>query len=307
MEEFIKKPFMDRINDTLYLLKHSFTVIQKDSDIIKPTIHMIIYTFILTTLFFLCLLSFFSGRFLTLGVLLFLFTIFIVLPLKFFFNMRQRADQSWIVYNTITGKDISYQDAHAHTATQKSNIRILAFIDLLVNIAKTQKKEGNGVGKIIVNLFLAALVEVWDLLSNYMIPAVVIEQKPLMELVSKLKELKKNVPAALVGVFGIDFVGNIVGMILGLFYIVILAFSVAIGYLVLPSIPTTAVTFSGLTFSWVPVLIGLYIAVVIGESLARFVESIKVIYFTIFYTSITQPTKIIPSIKKDVTSYLQMK
>ena len=71
----------------------------------------------------------------------------------------------------------------------------------------------------LVTLFLKALGEVWDLLNNYMIPAVVIEKKSLRDTVPKLKALRSNVPATLMGVFGIDFVGSVaLGFILP-FYI----------------------------------------------------------------------------------------
>ena len=62
----------------------------------------------------------------------------------------------------------------------------------------------------LVNMFLGFLEEVWDLVSNFMIPSVIIEEKSIKEIVPDLKKLKNNVPATLTGVFGIDFAGSAV-------------------------------------------------------------------------------------------------
>ena len=82
--------------------------------------------------------------------------------------------------------------------------------------------------------------------------------------------------------------------------------SVAIGYLIGTLTTATAVTVSGFTFSWVPVVLMLFLVAIIANIIGIFVQSTKVIYFTIFYTSITRPTKIEPSMKGEMTHYLLM-
>ncbi len=306
MEGLIKKPFKDRLKDTGYLIKNSFTVIGKDKDIKTPTIHMIVLSFIMTTLFWGSITTFILGKFVGLGILALLFTIFILVPFKFFYNVRQKADQSWIVYNTISGKDISYSDAHQHTKSEKGKLRFIAFVDMLIKYAGSQRSGKGGIGAVLINLFLAVLTEIWDLLSHYMLPAVVIEQKSLKEIVPEIKALKTNVPATLAGVFGIDFVGNVVGRLLFPIYLVLLAISVGIGYLIAMSTEATMITISGFSFSWVPVLIMIYIIAVFGGIIKKIVESIKVIYFTIFYTSITRPMVITKDMRGELTNYLHM-
>src|SRR3989344_4324087 len=128
--QFHKKPFKARIKDTGYLLKNSFVIIGKDSDIIKPTIRMAIYSVVLITLFFISLLTFFTGNFVGTGILLLLFVVFVLFPFKFFAG---------------------------------------------------QRNQDQGIVPFLINLFLAALLEVWDLLSHYLIPAIVDEQKRLRE------------------------------------------------------------------------------------------------------------------------------
>ncbi len=305
-EKFTKKPFTDRLKDTGFLLKNSFKVVRKDKDIIKPTIHMVILSLILTTLFFGVLLSFFTGRYIGWGIFVLLILIFILTPFKFFYYIRQKADQSWIVYNTISGKDISYRDAHDHTKTQKSSLRKIALIEILMKYVGSQRSRKGGIGAVLINLFLAALVEIWDLLSHYMIPAVVVEQRPLKELIPQIKALRNNVPATLVGVFGIDFVGNVIGKVLFPIYVVTIAIGVGIGSLLISTMPNTVWTISGFSFSWVPVFIAFYLVFVIGAIIRKIVESTKVIYFTIFYTAIRAPTKITKDMRGELTHYLRM-
>ncbi len=304
--EFTKKSFGDRFKDTMYLLKNSFSVIGRDKDILKPVIRMVIYSFVMLTLLLFSFLTFFTGKYVLVGVLVLLFTIFILFPFSFFYYVRQKACQSWIVYNTVTGKDISYRDSVVHTKTEKSKLRLIAFVDLLMGYASSQKGRKKGVMGVLINLFLAALQEVWDLLSHYMNPAVVIEQKPLKEIIPTIKSLRNNVPATLVGVFGIDFVGKVVGSLLFPVYFVIIALSLGAGYLLGMTMQTTVFSFGGFSFSWIPIVIGVYLMLMIGTLIRKLVDSTKVIYFTIFYTSIMRPNEIVKDLKQELTNYLKM-
>ncbi len=305
MQHFKKKPFKERMKDTLYLLKNSFTVIGKDSDIITATWRMIAMTAFLLVLFFFALYTFFTGWHVGLGVLAII--IWLVLQIyRFFFDVKQKACQSWVVYNTITGKDISYKDAQTHTKKVKWTLRKIALVDFAMSYVKSQQKnQKKGILGFLIMLFLKALEEVWDLLSHYMLPAVVVEQKKITELVSQLKSLRKNVPATLVGVFGIDFVGNVVSRLLNPIGSVIFLLSVGLGYLTAGSLSGFSWTAYGYTISWLPPFITLFILLLIGGGVKKFVESIKVIYFTIFYTAIQYPAKIDKSMKAELTHYLK--
>ncbi len=305
-ESFKKKPFKDRLKDTGFLIKNSFTIIGKDKDIKTPTIHMIVLSILIIVFIYSSILMFILGKFVIVGVLLLLLTVFILIPFRFFYNTRQKADQSWIVYNTICGKDISYKDAHNHTKSEKGKLRIIAFVDILISYANSQKGNKKGIVGILINLFLSFLNEVWDLLSHYMLPAIVIEQKPLKEIIPEIKSLKNNVPATLVGVFGIDFVGSVIGSLFGGLFFIFLLISVGIGYLVAMFTEVTIITFASFSFSWVPVFMMLFLVSIIGGIYKKIVESIKVIYFTIFYTSIMKPMNISQELRGELTNYLLM-
>ena len=305
-ESFTRKPFTSRIRDTRFLLQNTFKVVGTNRDIVKPTVRMAVLSAVLTTLFFISLLTFFTGRSVGWGVLLLVVLILFLTPMKFFYYIRQKANQSWLTYNTITGSNISFQDAHRHTRRLKSGLRQLTVVEIVVKFLGSQRESRGGVRSILTNLFLAGLVEVWDLLSHYMLPALVVEQKSIKQLVPQIKTLRNNVPATLVGVFGIDFVGNIISMILFPLYLVTLLIGVGLGYLLTSVTPATVWTLGGFSFSWVPPFIVLYIVFIIGGIVGKFIESTKVIYFTIFYAAITHPQDINPEMKEELTHYLQM-
>jgi len=305
VDHFRKAPFKERMKDTGFLIKHSFKVIGKDRDILTPTINMAIFTLVITVMVFASFVMFFTGKLILLGVLFMFVSIFILFPYKFFFDVRQKACQSWIVYNTVSGKDISYQDSKNHTKAVKWTLRKVGLVEMLIAFATSQRSGKGGIVAVLINIFLAALKEVWDLLSHYMIPAVAIEQKPIMEIIPTMKSLKKNVPATLVGVFGIDFVGKVVNTILTPVYGVMLIVSVGLGYLLSSSMPSTTFTMAGISFTWVPIMVIMFIIVVAGIIVKKIVEATKTIYFTIFYTSIMRPKEIDASMKEELTHYLK--
>ncbi|MBD3249098.1 hypothetical protein GF336_03570 [Candidatus Woesearchaeota archaeon] len=304
-EKFSKKPFKERLKDTGFLIKNSFTIIGKDKDIKTPLIHMIVLSVIILTIILFASVAFFLDLEI-IWTLLIAIAIFLIV-FRFFYDVRQKADQSWIVYNTLIGKDISYKDSHDHTSSEKRTLTFIAIVNILMKYAGSQRNKKKGIMGILINLFLAALIEVWDLLSHYMLPAVVIEQRPLKELIPQIKSLRNNVPATLAGVFGIDFVGDIVGSLLIPVYFIFLLLSVLAGYLISLFTEFTIITIFGFSFSWIPIVAMMYIILLFGSILGKIVESIKVIYFTIFYTSLTRPMSISPSMRDNLTNYLLMK
>jgi hypothetical protein len=304
-EHFKQKSFADRMKDTGYLLKNSFSLVGANAGIVKPTVHMAIYSLLMTSLVVGALVLLLLRWHVGLGVGALLFTVLVLLPFKFFYRTRQKACQSWMTYQAITGKVTPYPEAHRHTAAEKGRLRFIAFVDLLVAYAGSQRGQNReGVSAFVTNLFLSALVEVWDLVNHYMIPGVVIEQKPLKEIVPQLKALRNNVPATLAGVFGIDFAGDVLKILLGPVYLVALAAGVGLSSLLGPSMPHTSWMIQGHAYTWVPVLVVLYLICCAGGVLKACVESVKTIYFTIFYTAIMRPETIAPYLRSELTHYL---
>jgi hypothetical protein len=61
-----------------------------------------------------------------------------------------------------------------------------------------------------------------------------------------------------------------------------------------------------LHFSWLPLLIAIWIGKVFSMILERMTTSVKVIYFTIFYMRITHLDDILPDIRDELDGFLQM-
>ncbi len=281
-------------------------MVGKDKDIIKPTIKMIIFSLLIWIFIPLSIFFIYTGNLVIPGVLLIVFTLIIMFPWRFFFDVRQKAAQGWIVYNTISGKDINCRDAYNHIKSEKGKLRVIAIVDIIIKYAKSQRGNRKGILGIIISLFLSFLAEVWDLLSHYMLPAVVIEQKSLKEIVPNIKQLANNVPATLMGVFGIDFVGNVVRTLIFPIYLFFILISIGIGALLSGVLWKTEITIGGLSFSWIPLAIIIYLLIIINIIIGKLIESVKVIYFTIFYTSIMRPMEISEDMRDELTKYLLM-
>ena len=183
---------------------------------------------------------------------------------------------------------------------------LLGFVDLAVALMNKRGGENKGVVGIVTGLPMGALTEAWDLLNHYMIPAVVVEDKPLKELLPEIKALRNNVPATLVGVFGIDFAGDALRGLMLPVYLLVLAIGAGLGYLLGPSLPGMSWTIGGRAVCWLPVLAALYLNFGIGGVLKACVESIKTIYFTIFYASIMRGEEIPEQYRSQLTGDLRM-
>jgi hypothetical protein len=305
-------PFTDRLSRIGYLLKHTGTVVGRDADIVTPWAWMIVYAVVMVTAFFVGVIGAFLGSFslwgpgFGLAVLMFLY--------KYFFYNYREMGQSWLVYETICGRDRSYAEAKTAAKERKSGVRKLAGLDMLMAYLMSQRGEGGGWGQKLVNLFLSGLQEVWDLVNHYMLPAIAIDRLTLTDGVKKMRDLRDQVPETLVGVFGIDFIGRVVGQVTGIFYVGLVLVAGGAMYLGGEALPE-AFTFtfqenpigSGpLMLNVLPLIIGVYVAKLAGAIFERTITSIKVIYFTIFYTQITHRDRIAEGLQDQLVSYLKM-
>ena len=306
-------PFSDRLSRIGYLLKHTFTVVGRDTDIVRPWVWMNVYAIVMVTAFFGGVTGFFVGTTgigvggLGLAVVMFVY--------KYFFYNYREMSQSWLVYETICGRNRSYADAKQTATERKSSVRKLAGLDMLMAYLVSQRSdESSGIFGWLVNLFLSGLEEVWDLVNHYMLPAVAIDQLSLTEGVTKMKDLRDQVPETLTGVFGIDFIGRVVGQVTGGLYVVLVLVAGGTMYLGGEALPEAfRFTFqenplgSGpLVLNVLPLLIGVYLAKLFGVVFERTITSIKVTYFTIFYTQITHRDRIAEELQPQLVSYLRM-
>jgi hypothetical protein len=300
------RSFQETLKSALYLLKHSFTLIGKNTGIVRPTVYLAVLSLIMTSLFFAAMACFLSGSHIAVGIIALVVLLVVLVPLRFFIRTFLKAIQSWMSYLTITGRPITYPEARRHVKQHTRGLLLIGFVDMIVAKMTRTGSERSGIIGMISGLFLSALGEVWDLLNHYMIPAVVVEGKPLMQSLPEIKSIRESVPATLVGVFGIDFAGDTLRGLLFLPYLLILAIGTGLGYLLGPVFPSTSWTLGGHAVSWVPVLATLYLNIAIGGVLKACVESVKAIYFTIFYTTIMHEDQIPDAYREPLMGYLRM-
>ncbi|MDZ7720143.1 MAG: hypothetical protein U5K72_15115 [Balneolaceae bacterium] len=310
-QSFDKLSFKKRMTSVFHLFKNTFVVIGRDDDILKPFYRMMIYTFLMVSFFFYFVFSFWYD--LPFAGLLFFFAFLLFLYKYFYFN-KQEIRMSWIVYKAITGHDPSYKQSVAISKELKSQVRKMAWIDIGMAIASKSKSSGKqGLLSGIINLIISGLGEVWDLVNHYLLPSVAIDKLDIKPAVEKMKKLKDQVPETLVGVFGIDFLGKIVGRVVGPVYFILILLSLGAGILFGNAMPSQEFNFNnpdfplnGIVFSWIPLVGAIYIGKLFSSFFERMVTSVKVIYFTVFYTKITYPESIAEDLQEDLTDYLKL-
>lgn len=299
-------PFKDRLKAVGQLVKNTLTIVGRDQDFIKPWIRMAIYHFFMVSAFFYGLMAWqyelFGWVFLSFMLSFFLFLY------KHFYNNRQELRMSWIVYEVLIGNDPSYKDARKAWKELKSHTRKLAWMDIGMALVEKGKWFGSGFVKVLINLFISGLEEVWDLINHYLLPSVAVDRLDIKPGIQKMKKLKEQVPESLVGVFGIDFIGSVVRYVTIPTYIILFIISVAIGYFGREVLPASTIEVGGdlIAFSWLPVIVALYIGKLFSNLFERIVTSVKVVYFTIFYTKITHPDRIMDELQDELMEYLKL-
>ncbi len=311
-QSFDKLPFQNRLKAVGNLAKSTLSVIGKDEDIVKPWFRMLIYNFVMVSGFFYGIMGWWfelplEGWMFFLAVVLFIY--------KYFYYNKQEMRMSWIVYETVIGNDPSYKGSVGASKEIQSTTRKIAWLDIAMAFIQRGKWFGGGMLMILIRLFISGLEEAWDLVNHYLLPSVAVDKLNITPAVKKMKKLKDQVPEALVGVFGIDFLGDVAKRVMIPVYIILIITSVALGILLAGYLPSstiqgaeqpTAYWFTTLQFSWVPLIVALYLGKLFGSFLTVTVTGIKVVYFTVFYTRITHPDRIMESMQEELTDYLKL-
>lgn len=323
MEKFRRPGIGERFGQLGYLLKHTFSIVGRDSDILAPLVRMAIYGFVLVTVFFIGILAIAmdAGGW---GTLL-LITAACLFTYKFFYYNRQELAQSWLVFETACGNDRDLEAARGRVAELKGQARRLALLDMMAAWIASRRgsNDKQGIAGALVNLVLAGLTEIWDLANHFLLPAVAVDRLDLREGASRLSRLKDNVPETLVGVFGIDIMGRAVGTIMAPLYILLVLAGIGTGLWLGDSLPTAlsagqvGALFPGdypgwspvdpdTVFNWLPLLVCLWIGKMAGTVFERMVTSVKVIYFTLFYARLMHAESLAPDIREELESYLKL-
>jgi hypothetical protein len=306
-QSFDSLPYQERLKSVFNLAKSTLSIIGKDEDIIKPWIRMAIYHTFMVTFFF---GGFFLWQFEMQGYgLLSFFFAFLLFLYKHFYNNRQEMRMSWIVYDVLIGHDPSFKDSVKVGKELKSQTRKIAWIDILMRLVQKGKFFGGGIVRVLIRIFISGLEEAWDLANHYLLPSVAVDKMDIKPAVSEMKKLKDRVPESLVGIFGIDFLGKVVRQVTIPVYIIIFMGSAALGYFGNEFFPTSTIQVGGepVAFSWLPVIFAIWFGKLFSNLFERVVTSVKVVYFTVFYTKITHPDRITPDLQDELVDYLKLK
>lgn len=304
-----------RLKQLGFLLKHTFTIVGRNRALLTPLFVMWAYAAVMIVVFFAGLFLIFYGNnnstwFLLAGALLFLY--------KFFFYNRAELTLSRLTHDTATGGTPTRAEARREISGLGSQVRTLALLDMAAAwVASRKKKEGG-----LMALLLGGIVEVWDLVNHFLLPAFAVDRLSLRDGITELKRLKDHVPETLAGVFGIDIMGGVIGTLMAPLYIVGALAGVGFGLLFGGGLPdafaagTLAEWFGDMpdlgmigpdtVFNWLPAFIIVFLGFLLHALLARAVTAIKVVYFTLFYTRIMHPEALAPDMRADLEGYLDL-
>ena len=145
----------------------------------------------------------------------------IYLPCEIILQTFLQAALSRMASDTLTEGRASWSGIAATLLRNLFPLLFIGTISALVRKASDSKQDG--IFGFLLAILVFAVAEVWDLISNFGISGIVVENASIKTLVERLKSLRSRVPEALTGVLGIDLVGGAIawlfsgGIFLGLF------------------------------------------------------------------------------------------
>lgn len=318
MTRFRKPSLSERFSQMGYLLKHTATIVGRDGDIVTPVIRTIIMSVILVTLFFAAIVLIVAGSG-GLGTLLLLAWAVLGIFHFFYFN-RQELALSWLVFQTAAGRDRSFDDAAGRAGELKPQGRWLSLLDMAAAWIAWRRNSSEKDG-FLTRVLLGAMTEGWDLVNHFLLPAFAVDKVGFSEGMGKLRATRENVPETLVGVFGIDVMGRVVGTIMAPLHVLLVLIGIAAGIYasgamppafeggalgeLLPPEAFAFLPFSAdAVFNWLPLLVCIFLGKLVSSVFKRIVTAVKVIYFTLFYARILHPDELAPDIRRELESYL---
>lgn len=313
--DFTKPDLKARFAQLGFLVRHTFTIGGRNRALLGPLIVMWVYAVVMTGPFFAGIVlavyeTGISSWFLLGAAVMFIY--------KFFFYTRAELTLSWLTYGTATGGIPTRREARREIAGLKSQVRTLGLLDMAALwVASRKNKEGG-----LMAMLLGGIVEVWDLVNHFLLPAFAIDRLSLSAGIAEMKRLKDHVPETLADVFGIDIMGGVIGSLMKPLYLFGVLAGVAFGLLFGGGMPDafSAGALSEISrdmpqlgpigpdtvFNWLPVFVVVFVSVLLHALFARAVTAIKVVYFTLFYTRIIHPQDLTPEMRADLEGYLDL-
>jgi len=290
------------MSDTGNLVKNSFTIVGKNREILKPTFAQIKIAVTMYVFFVLSVLSFFvlprfGAGLLWVPILILVLTGVYLIVIFPFVKIYYQAAQAWLVYKTFGGKQVVYADGISRARENKWDIFVIGLLGIVFSLIAGKLRNGAQRAGFLLGAVLAlagaAVEEGWDLIGNFLLPASIIQEKSVAQTVPELKTIKNNIPGALAGVFGVDFVG---GMAVSSIFWILALLTVVIG-------GGCAWLLGVWSVLVVMIILDFGILIIAGI----FVDMVKTVYFSLFYISVSMPSEISKSYRAEVTNYLLKK
>lgn len=314
----MKKPgITNRLSQLGYLLKHTFALVGRDPGLLRPLARMVVYGLVSATLFFAGIAAValnapgWGTALFAAAVAMFIY--------KFFYYVAQEARQSWLVSETLQGRPRDSAAAKQRISGIRGTCRRIALIEMLVAWLMAMARRSSKAGRLVA-LLMRGLAEVWDLVNHYLLPAAAVDGLNVRSGVGQMHSLKDNVPESLIGVFGIDIAARAVGTIMAPIYLVLIVGAIGLGLWLGETWPAfhagdlralapdleAGFLPEQMQFSWLPLLIMVWLGKLCSIALERITTSVKVIYFTLFYMRITHLDRIVPDIRGELEAYLRL-
>lgn len=313
--DFEKPNMKARMTQLGFLFKHSFTIVGRNRALVMPVVRMVIYATVMVLLFFIaiCLILYENSNstwFLLAAALMFIY--------KFFYYNRAELTLSRMTWTAATGGTPDLRTARGEISGLRRQIRILGFLDMAGAWVASRGKKGGG----LMGLLLGGIVEIWDLVNHFLLPAFAIDKLSLSGGLDGLKRLKDHVPETLGGVFGLDVMGGVVRTLMAPIYGFGILFGIIAGLLagnwmpdafsagqldeLYSEMPQVWLIGPDTIFSWLPIFAVVFLGVLVHALFARIVTAIKVIYFTLFYARIEHSDQLTPDLREDLEGYLAL-
>ncbi len=215
----------------------------------------------------------------------------VYLPCEIIIQTFLQAAMSKMARDTLMDGKISWSGVGY---TLLCNLFSLLFIGIIsAFVRKASDSKSDGILGFLMALVMFAVAEVWDLISNFGISGIVVENVSIKTLVERLKSLRSHVPEALTGVLGIDLIGGAVsaifagGIFMGLFG------GGAVGYFYADKFPEMFVAqFDAVAVNTLPAFILLGLSFTMDAIIRAAVVCAKSLYFTMLYMVILHPDKL---------------
>ncbi|UYM14655.1 hypothetical protein [Endozoicomonas euniceicola] len=290
------------------LLTGSVSLLGKDADIFKLAFRMTLFKTIAMTMCLACVYYFLIAQDYLTGMLLILLTL-MAGPVFSFIQMRYKAVGSWMIYDILQGKDTDIPSGARAIKGMGFSLFLYSMIDYLIKSKSSEESdsESNTGSNFFINLLFDVFSEVWDLVKNFSLPAIVIDQSTIRQIPEKLSLLKKNIPGALAGVLGIDLIGSLIGSLSLVLFLPALALGAGVGYLGHSLFPESWMILTEnneIVVNTLPIFILLFISFVLSSLFTSIVDIVKTSYFTTFYIALTRPDDIQEDLRAKVTHYL---